>query len=209
MTIKDYMEQFAEEHEHDLEPSTILKYINLVEANVFSENIKDYRVQTYPRTKDAYQYDLPEGVDFTDVVALWVNGIKYKKKDVRAYHEYHSYWYEGGKLCIYPACSESDTGSEQNIRLVYQHKPAPKVIANIATDELLIPLMFQQIYDFFILQKIAYNRKFYSEAQNHATSYNAEVGRYEDWWENHRPLSPLDSIQAEYERYEQSSFDTE
>jgi hypothetical protein len=218
------------------------------------------------------------------VYKLYVNGIPYKKKDTRAYKESRSYWYEGGKLCIYPACSETDTSyvsganeitfssatitttgddfvgfsigdvisvsgcllntannktvtiigvaakvltfasgtftaqaeaaaitiSRPRIKLTYLSKPTTKLIANIATDTLTIPDRFSEIYDYFILSKIAYNAKDYAEAQNHSTYFNAKIRDFEEWYEAHRPQKPESDIVASYDDYSDSTdFDNE
>ena len=108
-TVSDYMSTFLLEHDHPYDNAVILKYINLVESNVYADNIKEYLAQCYPKVLNTFQFSLPSGVNFTEVSKLYVNGRKYKKKDTRAYNEHKSYWYENGKLCIYPACSITDT----------------------------------------------------------------------------------------------------
>ena len=152
LKVKDYIEEFSLEHEHIYSVKTVLKWINLVEANVYADNIKKYLVACYPRVLGEYQFDLPSGVDFEDVKKLRVNGVAYKKKDVRAYKENRTFWFEGGKLCIYPACTETDI-VDAKIRMVYLDKPATKLIADIATDTLLIPDRFSEVYDMFFACK--------------------------------------------------------
>jgi hypothetical protein len=210
MTVQDYINTFALEHDNPYEDAVLLKWINLVESNVYADNIKEYRVQNYARTLDVYQFDLPAGVDFNDVKSLRVNGVLYKKKDVRAYREKYSYWYEGGKLCIYPACSETDSPTDPKIRLVYQNKPVTKLIANIATDTLLINDRFIDIYDYYLMAKIAYLAGENADYQNHMNMFNSRVFDYEQWWDDNRPQNPeTDIIAAEDGEYATASFDSE
>jgi hypothetical protein len=283
LKVKDYIDGFALEYDHVYENATILKWINLAESNVFGDTIKNYLVQYYARVLNAFQFALPSGVDFTSVKKVYVNGRKYKKKDIRAYKENHSFWYEDGKLCIYPACTETDlsnvsgageitfatdkittTGDEftfsigdvvlisgsgtvannkyatvigkgtkvlnfaagtftagldgavvtitaPKIKMTYENVPGTKLIANIATDELLIPSKYLEIYDFFLMSKIAYLAKKYAEAQNHSAYFTARVADYMEWWESHRPQSPLDDFQSddELEISERRGFDYE
>jgi hypothetical protein len=283
MFVKDYIEGFLLEYDHPYENATVLKWINLCESNVFGDTIKRYLVKYYARTLNAFQFALPAGVDFTSVKKVYVNGVRYKKKDVRAYKESRSFWYEDGKLCIYPVCSISDTsyvsgageitfatnsimttGDEftfsigdvilvsgattaannkyatvigkgtktlsfasgtftagadaaavtiaaPKIKVVYEDVPGTKLLANIATDELLIPDRFIQIYDYFLMGKIAYLAKKFAEAANHNVMYNNAVKEYQDWWEAHRPTSPEDEMIADEDIESNSStnFDTE
>lgn len=194
MVVKDYIEAFFEEHEHSYEASTVLRWINLVESNIYADNIEKYLATNYHRVLNEYQFDLPNGVGFEDVKKLHVNGVKYRKKDVRAYKELNTYWYEGDKLCIYPACAETDPIDNPKIRIVYLSKPEKKLIANIDTDTLLIPDRFSDIYDYYLMAKIAYNDKEYSEYENHMVAYNSRVADYVRWWEDNRPMKPIDEI---------------
>lgn len=285
MTVSEYLTSFSLEHEHAYENATLLKWLNTVESNVYGDTIKEYLNVYYPRVLNTYQFSLPSGIDFEDITKVFINGRKYKKKDTRAYKEDRAYWYEGGKLCIYPVCSQTDssyvsgageltfasstittTGDDftgisvgdvilvdgctvnasndkyatvigiatkvltfapgtfvagletgavtiyvPKIKVTYQNKPTPKLIANIATDTLLIPDRFNEAYEYFFLHKIAYNAKDYNEAANHMAMFNNKVANYETWWEAHRPQSPETDIQAE-EYWESGSsvrFDTE
>jgi hypothetical protein len=85
----------------------MLKWVNLCEANV--DILKTYLNAYYARTLNSFQISLPSGVEFDYVTKLYINGIPYKKKDTRAYKEKYSFWYEGGVINFYPACSETDT----------------------------------------------------------------------------------------------------
>jgi len=281
MTVNDYLTGFLAENDHPHSNATLLKWINLVESNL--DNIKTYLVKYYARSLNAFQYTLPTGVSFDDVKSVYVNGIKYRKKDVRAHKEYRSYWYEDSKLCIYPACAETDLSyvSEANeitfatdsittigddftfsvgdtvlvsgattaannkyaaiigvaakvltfaastftagadaaivtiarpkVKVTYEYKPTTKLIANILTDTLNLGDRWLQLYDFFLMAKIAYLAKEYQEYANHMASFNAEVTRYEDWNEAHRAMSPESDMVASEEDYYNSDvdFDTE
>ena len=77
--------------------------------------------------------------------------------------------------------------SKAGIKLTYEYVPTIKLIANIATDTLMLPDRFQEIYDYFLMSKIAYLAKDYNDSQNHIMMHNAAVARYDEWWENHRP----------------------
>lgn len=210
MTVKDYMEGFVEEYEHPFEAKVILKWINLVEANLYTNIIKEYGVEHYQGILDEYQFDLPNGVELSDVKKVLVNGVKYKKKDVRAYREKHSFWYESGKLCIYPACTQTDLPDDPKIRVVYQVRPTPKLYENIDTDTLLLPDMFMDIYDYFLMSKVSYMLKEYAESQNHTVMFNNRVNEFEEWYEENRPQKPVDEIVSGDNRYsDRVGFDYE
>lgn len=108
MNVQDYITNFALEYDHPYEDSVILKWINLAESNIYGDIIKEYLVKYYVRTLNAFQYSLPDGVNFEDVKGLYVNGKRYKKKDVRSYKEDRTFWLENSKLCFYPSCQDTD-----------------------------------------------------------------------------------------------------
>jgi len=203
MTVNEYITDFNLEHDHAYSNASLLKWINILEANL--DVIKDYRVVNYSRTVGENEFDLPEGVPFEDVYRiLWVDGVKYKKMDPREYQKSRTFWYEGEKLCIYPIPTVTDT--EAKVRLVYQYRPAKKLIANIATDDLYIPEKYIEIYDFFLLSKIAYLQKEYGEHANHMVMFNQKVSEFETWWENNRPSNPESEMTSD-EYYESTDFD--
>ena len=205
MIVKDYIDTFSLEHEHAYDTAVILKWINLAESNL--DVVKNYKVQKYARVSGEYQFDLPAGVEFEDVKSIRVCGIKYIKKDVREYNKPRSFWLEDGKLCIYPTPTETDEPASPKVRLVYLHKAPAKTMANIETDTLLLPERFIDVYDFFIMSKIAYLQKEYAEQQNHMVMYNAAVRRFEDWYSDHRPQNPDSEIVAG--EYDWNGHDTE
>jgi hypothetical protein len=270
MTVKDYLEGFLLENPHPHETATMLKWLNLCESNVDVK--KTYINQYYAKTINAFQFTLPTGVDIEDVAnPIYVNGIKYKKKDPRAYKELRTFWYENGKLCMYPACDETDiayvsggneitfasstittTGADfsglvvgdtilvsgcllntsnnkpativgiaakvltfasgtfaaqaeaaaitvqkVSIKVPYLSKPATKLIANIATDTLYFGDRWLEIYDFFLMSKVAYLAKNYQDSANHMAMFNNKVAEYDNYWENVRPMQPENSMVAE------------
>jgi len=363
MTVDEYITAFDLEYDHDHSNSTLLKWINLLESNVYDDIMKDYDVQYYARVLDEYQYDLPSGVNITDVASVYVNGIKYRKKDVRAHNNYRSYWYEDSKLCIYPACTATDSsyvsaagditfkaieytsgageitfasgtitttgdsfvtagfvvgnsitisnctdntsnnktvvitgvtadtitvasgsftaGTEPGtikiktnciytagsdfsgfsvddivnvsgctdetannkyatiiavaddvltfaedtftaqaesasvtitapkIKMTYITIPEWKVIGDISTDELTLPDRFVDAYDYFIMSKIAYLEKEFAEAQNHMAMCERRIREFEEWYDDHRPSIPDDSIVAleDGELYQDENLD--
>lgn len=210
MTVKDYIEQFNEEYDNTIfSAETILRWINIVESNI--DAMPEYKVQTYARVKDEYQYDLPDNVNFEDIYGVRVNGIKYAKKDVREYKKPRIFWYENDKLCIYPACTETDQVTNPKIRLVYRYRPAKRLIDNIDTDTLYIHDRFSDIYDYFILAKMAYQQKEYTDHNNHMIMYNSRIADLEKWWEEHRPQKPESEIVTSEDggHYAYTSFDNE
>jgi hypothetical protein len=283
MTVLDYIKTFDAEYPNTYNPEVKLKWINTVESNVYDDIIKDFSTVYYSRVLNEYQYDLPSGVEFMDVEPLmYVNGVRYRKKDARAYKEHRSFWYDGSKINIYPACTATDTEYESDegeisfatstivttgddftfragdvvkitgctvntdnnktatilsadtdtltfaddtfiegeetaaitiqkatIRLVYKDRIAEKEIGDISTDELIIPAKFRDIYDYYLMYKIAYLDKEYQEAPNHMTLYTSRLRDYEMWYEDHRPARPESEIIApeEGETYTEDGFD--
>lgn len=210
-TVDQLLTEFSLEHDSPYEDEVLLKWINYVESNVFEDNIKRYSVQKYARSIGVYQFDLPDSVDFEYVKSLFVNGIKYKKKDVRAYHESRTYWYEDEKLNIYPACTETDDISDPKIRLVYLDKPTKKLIDNIATDTLLIPDKFKDIYEYYFMARIAHLAGESTDYANNMAMFNNRVAEFERWWDDHRPQRPIDEIISSEDDsgYELNNFDYE
>lgn len=113
MKVLDYIKSFDAEYINNYSNEAKLKWINLIESNVYEDIIEDYRVKHYSRTLNGFQLDLPVGVDFEDVQhTMYINGVPYRKKDVRAHKEYRSFWYEDGKVCMFPAFAQTDTKYE-------------------------------------------------------------------------------------------------
>jgi hypothetical protein len=262
MIVSDYMATFLLEHDHPWENAVVLKWINLAESQL--DIIKTYTTKYYARVINEFQYTLPTGVDILDISSVYVNGTRYKKKDSREYKCYYSYWYEDGKLCIHPACAETDlsyvsstseitfasgsitttgddfsgvaigdiilvsgctvnaannkyatvtgvaakvlsfatgtftagaetaaiTISVPKVKVVYENKHTTKLLANIGTDTLMLPEAYIEIYDFFLMSKIAYLDKEYVDYRNHLISFNSAVERLEKWYENRRSQNP-------------------
>jgi len=271
MTVSDYITAFNLEVDHPYENATVLKYINLLESNL--DIIKSYTVKYYARILNAFQYALPTGVTAEDIKSVYVNGRRYKKKDVRAYKERYSYWLEDNKLYTYPVCAETDlsyisetgditfaastittagddftfsvgdtilvssatiaannkyatiigvaakaltfdssmftagadaasvTITRPKVKIVYENKQTAKLLANIATDTLMLPDRFQDMYDYFINAKIAYLQKEYGEYNNCMAVYNNRLNDFMQWYEGHRPQCPESEIVAEEEDY--------
>jgi hypothetical protein len=83
-------------------------FINAVESNVYTDIMKLYGVQYYNRQINLTQFTLPTGAAFEDIRKVYVNGVRYKKYDSRAYKVNKSYWYEQSKINIYPAPTVND-----------------------------------------------------------------------------------------------------
>ena len=84
-------------------------FINNVELSVYNDINEEYRTQYYNRAKGTYQYDLPTGVLFEDVSALYVDNKRYYKKHTTANKDDYMYFYDQDKLNIYPVSDTDDT----------------------------------------------------------------------------------------------------
>ena len=98
------------------------------------------------------------------------------------------------------------------IKMIYQVKPTTKLIADIATDTLLIPDRFKNIYTYYCLAQMAYFDKEYKDYQVHMTMYNNRVQEYENWYGGVKPQRPENEIVASEDiddTYGSVDFDTE
>lgn len=104
------------------------------------------------------------------------------------------------------------TISLPKIKVVYQNMPTEKLIANIATDTLLMPDRFKNVYTFYCMAQIALLNRELGEYNNYITLYKARFAEFVAWWENVRPTSPDDEICAKEDGedyYETNDFDYE
>lgn len=108
MIVENYIKTFGEENEHIYSADVLVKWINLVESNIFSDTVEEYSTQYYSREVNKFRFKLPIGVNFTQIVKLYVNGIKYKKVDTREFNKLHTYYQDDDSICIYPILTTSD-----------------------------------------------------------------------------------------------------
>jgi hypothetical protein len=91
------------------------------------------------------------------------------------------------------------TITRPKIKMVYESRPETKLIANITTDDLVLPDRFIDIYDYYIMSKINYLQKEYTAYKNDLIMFNTRVAEFEAWYSNNRPQMPETEIVAEEE----------
>ena len=82
------------------------------------------------------------------------------------------------------------TISAPKVRVVYQSLPAEKLIADVATDTLLLPDRFKNVYTYYCMAQIALLNQEFNQYNNYVSFYMKRFNEFEEWWENNRPLTP-------------------
>jgi len=107
-TVATFITELDSRFPNAYSDATKLAFVNDVELGIYEQIHKEETVKYYNRTKNLYQYSLPTGVLFEDVIALYVDGIEYEKNTSAEYKMNNSYFYEDGKINIYPVPTISD-----------------------------------------------------------------------------------------------------
>lgn len=97
------------------------------------------------------------------------------------------------------------------IKVTYQVQPVKKLIADIATDTLLISDRFMDVYTYYCVSKIALFNRDFGEYKNWQLMYNNRVGEYKVWRDSIEPIEPESNVIADspYLANRYKDFDTE
>ena len=79
------------------------------------------------------------------------------------------------------------TVSLPSLEVVSRYKPTAKLLANIATDTLLLPDSFIDIYRYYIYAQICFLREQFDRGNNWVSQYQNRMSDYKIWYENNRP----------------------
>lgn len=93
-----------------------LEWINDVELAVSEDIKREFRVAYHVAQANVYQYSIPSGVEWEDIYKIFVDGVEYYKKSLLQNQSNRSFYYEDGKINLYPVPYKSDTayGSGEN-----------------------------------------------------------------------------------------------
>jgi hypothetical protein len=79
------------------------------------------------------------------------------------------------------------TVSVPSLEVVSRYKPAAKLLANIATDTLLLPDAFIDIYRYYAYAQISYLREQFDRGNAWLNQYKTRLSDFRIWYENNRP----------------------
>lgn len=163
-----------------------LDWINDVESSLYSDTVKEFVGFKIALVSGQAAYDFPTGYDILDIESVFVNGSEYKKRDLRQYQT-SGYYKETDKLTLHPAPSQTDAVGAESLYVVCRYKPAAKTIDGIATDTLLLPDAFMDIYRYYIYAQICFLREQFDKGNNWLNMYNSRMKDYKIFYENNRP----------------------
>lgn len=82
------------------------------------------------------------------------------------------------------------TIKQPKIKMVYRYKRTAKAVADIATDELLLPDVYRPIYYYYCYAQISLLNREFPESEKYMRLYDAKVQDYMDWHEERREMAP-------------------
>jgi hypothetical protein len=74
-----------------------------------------------------------------------------------------------------------------SLEVVSRYKPTAKLLAAIATDTLLLPDAFVDLYRYYIYEQICLLREQFDIANNWGIAFNNKMSDFKIWYENSRP----------------------
>jgi hypothetical protein len=108
VTVSAFITELNARKDNAVATSTKVAWVNTVETAVYEDTYKEFRMQFYNRTKNVYQYSLPSGCLWDDVITLYVDGTEYQKRTLADDKADRSYYYDDSKINIYPVPTEND-----------------------------------------------------------------------------------------------------
>lgn len=159
-----------------------------VDAAVRNDLIPEYTVYPIQRIADQGAYDLPEGVSFSDIILVYIEGRPIDKIDVRSQNK-PGYFYADSKINLFPVPHQSDQASGE-IRIVA--KSQLKKYTDL-DQKLLLPDSQLKIYQWYLLAQIAYFSDDIEGYNNDMMQFNTAWDDYAKQLQRNKPASPLKS----------------
>lgn len=158
-------------------PDSKLEWINHVDGAVWNELYKYTGFQDVLRKAGVSEYPLPENVDFSLVLKVFIEGEEIYKIDYKDFETTGFYRTPNGKLGIYPVPKSDDT--EAGLRIVYK---LPFIPHGSIEENAYIPSPYDKVYDNYISAMIdKYNQEM-EKYQNSMAFYNSSFNEYADWY---------------------------
>jgi len=108
MTVSTLITSISAKMPHTLVNQDIVDFVNDVEAQLYTDTIKEF-ISTYiPLIANQAQYSFPTGVTILDIASVFLYGAELPKRDLRQ-KNWRGYYKEGNMLTLYPTPSVSDT----------------------------------------------------------------------------------------------------
>jgi hypothetical protein len=97
------------------------------------------------------------------------------------------------------------------IKVTYDSKPTAKTVAGIATETLLLPDRWVDVYRYYNIAQMSLYDKDFKIYNNYMALYNQKLADFERWYGNRRPtMLEEESVGSEEEYYNSNvNFDTE
>jgi|GEM_PF-3441820 len=135
------------------------------------------------RVQGQAAYDLPDGVSFDAVAAVYVNKTEYPRIDCRSPGQTGYYQDSSGKLGIYPVPAASDT--TPGLRVVYRLK----LTAYTANETLLLGEDWEELYRYYLMAMIDFHNQEYEGYNNNIALFNARLDAFLGERQQIRPVT--------------------
>jgi hypothetical protein len=158
-----------------------------VDIAIRNDLIPVYTSHLISRVKDQTAYDLPEGVQFDDIVLVSVDGKQIDKIDIRSQNKL-GFYYMDGKINFYPVPGQTDTAP--GIKLIAKERLTPYTDTE---QELIAPVPYSRIYEWYLFAMIKYFDDDIEGYNNDMQQFNTAWDEYAKYIQRGKPSSPLKS----------------
>lgn len=186
MKVSEIMTIVNGNMDHSLGDKFLLNKINELETSIYINYLKELDEDAIDLVADQANYTMT-GYKFEDILSVNVNSVEYYKRSI-LYTEGKVYYKKNGQIYIYPTPTAASTGG---LVIVYYAKPATKLIANIATDELSLCSDFGErlssIYEYYLYREISIFQEEITRANNWKAEYDTVFGEFMQMYINAQP----------------------
>lgn len=173
MRIADVIEKVDNLQVNIFDVADKLRWCYEVTADILSD-CPEYGSVTEKVLYDGAIVSLPDGVDFTDVARVYVNGVPRVLRDERTLHD-----------------TEFKKGDVVNV--VYRVVPAEYVLGDSGEvpEEILTvcPAPWDAMYIDYVCAQMAYHQNDLSDYEKYIQTYNVRFESYKKWHGSNSPVS--------------------
>lgn len=168
MIIKDLIQKIGRLYPHTFLEQDILDFINEVNDIIFSEVIENLNKVTLDLVEDKTDYEIPEGISPELVKLVKINDTKYIKTSITS-RESLGFSLIGNTLSLNTKPSMSKLNG---LELIYRAIPEHHLAENKDEDEILIPIQYSTLYEYYSYFKLSILNDEFGKANNYTILFN-------------------------------------